>query len=51
MFLMQGFILCPLRELGCAWAALVGFTPLYYSSSFPNFDVVPRDLGEFDGVI
>ena len=45
-FLVQGFILCPLRKSGRARIALVRFTLLHDASRwtlyFPSFYVVPR---------
>ena len=55
LFLVQRFVLCLLLTLGIARSALMRFTLLNDASrwtlSFPNFDVVPRTIGECDGAI
>ena len=52
---LQRFVLCSFLKSGSARVALMRFTLLNVSSrwtlSFPSFDVVPRALGEFEGVI
>ena len=54
-FFVQGFVLCPLLKLEGARIALVRFAvlndALRWTPSFPNFSVVPRAIGEIDGVI
>ena len=53
LFLVQRFVLCLLFTFGIARSALMRSTLLNdasrWSLSFPNFDVVPRTIGECDG--
>ena len=54
-FLVRGFTLCSFLKSGSARIALMRFALLNDASRWtlclPNFFVVPRALGEFDGVI